>query len=547
MDSRPAHFCELTWLERRRIERTFDTEEIKVDLFLYHHYIGLGKYFDYGEGFPWERCLIGLTLCCFRSDGLPRWKNLFCCFGRGAGKDGFISWESLCLVSPYNPIQGYDVDIFATSEEQALRPVDDIYNMMEANPKKMERHFKWTKEKIVGRKNKGRIRGHANNAKAKDGLRSGAVIFNEVHAYENVKQIDVATTGLGKRPHPRKLFFTTNGNVDEGPFDVYMRNAEEVLRNPDLDDKGWLYFIFKLDSKEEAYNEDAWNKANPSLIYNPALLEETRDEFEEWKKDPASLPAFMTKRMNIRQSDQKLPVATKEQITATNRPIPFDEIYGRECVVGIDYSSVNDWTAANAHFLLPDGRRVDLNHAWICKQSPRIGRLKCPWQEWAAKGDITVVDEPTIDPSCICDWILELTRKYYVRTVVVDRYRYELVSKELQQIGFSAENKNLRLYRPSDVMRASPLISKCFIEERFIWGDKPYMRWATNNATLEKSKRSKVTESGSLDIGNYVYGKIEPETRKTDPFMALVAAMTEERILDQLPPIEIGNVGCFTF
>ena len=35
-----------------------------------------------------------------------------------------------------------------------------------------------------------------------------------------------------------------------------------------------------------------------------------------------------------------------------------------------------------------------------------------------------------------------------------------------------------------------------------------------------------------MDFGNYVYGKIEAKSRKTDPFMALVASMVVE---DALP------------
>lgn len=44
------------------------------------------------------------------------------------------------------------------------------------------------------------------------------------------------------------------------------------------------------------------------------------------------------------------------------------------------------------------------------------------------------------------------------------------------------------------------------------------MRWATNNAKL-------VSEGVNKGRGNYTFGKIEPKSRKTDPFMALVAGM----------------------
>lgn len=34
-----------------------------------------------------------------------------------------------------------------------------------------------------------------------------------------------------------------------------------------------------------------------------------------------------------------------------------------------------------------------------------------------------------------------------------------------------------------------------------------------------------------MDTGNFVYSKIEAKSRKTDPFMALVASMTVENVL----------------
>ena len=42
------------------------------------------------------------------------------------------------------------------------------------------------------------MKGHTNNPKGRDGLRSGKVIFNEVHQYENYDNIKVFTTGQGK-------------------------------------------------------------------------------------------------------------------------------------------------------------------------------------------------------------------------------------------------------------------------------------------------------------------------------------------------------------
>ena len=102
------------------------------------------------------------------------------------------------LISPYNPIREYDVDICANAEEQAMRPVNDIISVMEdaRYRAKMKKHFYWTKENVVGLKFHGTIKGRTNNPKSKDGMRSGIVIFNEIHQYQNYSNIKVFISSL---------------------------------------------------------------------------------------------------------------------------------------------------------------------------------------------------------------------------------------------------------------------------------------------------------------------------------------------------------------
>lgn len=86
---------------------------------------------------------------------------------------------------------------------------------------------------------------------------------------------------------------------------------------------------------------------------------------------------------------------------------------------------------------------------------------------------------------------------------------------ELKKIGFDAyERKNVKLVRPSDIMKVAPVINSAFINHSFSWGDSPLMNWYVNNT-------KKI-----MNNGNITYGKIEEHYRKTDGFMALVSAMT---------------------
>lgn len=116
----------------KHVRKCFETEDIYVDQQQLTDYLGLARYFPYDEVFPWQQFVIGLHDCTYwRENGRPRWPDLFCLIGRGAGKDGTIALESTALASEYNGIREYDVDICANNEDQALRPVQDIVGAFE--------------------------------------------------------------------------------------------------------------------------------------------------------------------------------------------------------------------------------------------------------------------------------------------------------------------------------------------------------------------------------------------------------------------------------
>jgi len=503
------------------VRHCFATEDIYTDDAQLEKYLGLTKYFPYERLFEWEAFCIALHLCAFwQKDGRPRWPDLLLLIGRGAGKDGYIAVESLCLISPYNPIREYDVDICANSEEQAMRPVNDILSVMEDTRfrVKMKRFFYWTKEKIVGLKYRGTIKGRTNNPKSKDGMRSGIVIFNEIHQYRNYDNIKVFVTGLGKKKHPRRLYATTNGYVREGPLDELVARSEQILKG-DIGDNGLLPFICRLDDKKEANDKTLWQKANPSLPYLPDLMTVIEKEYADWVNNPVANADFMTKRMNLPQSDAEVAVTNWENIKATNKPLP--DLTGWTCTLGFDYASVSDFASVDLHFR-KGNERYDINHSWLCLQSKDLHRLQIPWREWAQQGYITLVDDVEINPDLLVEWVAEKAQKYQTKIAGIDNFRYALMAASLRKINFDAKDfKNVRLIRPSDITKIHPVIESVFNNHNFTWGDDPVLRWATNNAKLMRG-----------NTGNAYYAKIEARSRKTDPFMALVAAMVVEDELD---------------
>lgn len=508
------------------IRKCFAEDDIYVDLDQAEKYLSLVKYFPFERLFPWEEFVLILWNCTYwKKTKRPRWKWLFCLIGRGAGKDGFIAYDSMCSLSPYNPVPHYNVDICANNEDQAIRPLQDLIEVLETpkHEKKLNKHYYHTKEVVQGRKMKGLMKGHTNNPKGRDGLRSGKVILNEVHQYQNYDNIKVFITGQGKVAQPRVGCFTSNGDISDGPLDDYLARGERILFEGE-EDKGFLPFICRLDSKEDVHDSQNWQKANPSLPYLPELMAETEEEYHEWLEHPEQNGDFMTKRMGIRSGAKEISVTDYENITATNKPLP--DMKGWSCTVGIDYAELSDWAGVNLHFRRVD-ERFDINHAWVCAQSKTLHRVKAPWRDWAEQGNITVVDDVSIHPDLIAEYIAEAGKRYNIKMLALDHFRYALLANSLNRIGFDAKDKSkVKLVRPSDIMQVEPVVQECFNRQLFSWGDVPHLRWAVNNTKRVRSSR----KEGS-DTGNFIYAKIEAKSRKTDPFMALVASMTIESVL----------------
>ncbi len=497
------------------VERAFASETLRYDNDQAERYLKQQKHFPF-RLMSWEVFVFLLHNCVYKANGQLRWPRLAIVVGRGAGKNGYLAFEDFCLLTPVNGVKNYNIDIFATSEDQAKTTFQDVWNILEGNPNFFSKYFSWTKEEIVNLATGSVLRYHTSSAKTKDGGRPGKVDFDEYHAYENSKLVDVAVTGLGKKPHPRRTIITTMGNVRGGLLDKLMDRAEQVLAG-EKEDGGWLYFICRLDSDDEIDDPEMWGKANPSLYdpTRPELLAEILEEHNEYREDPAGHADFATKRMNRPRGDLINGVTSWENILAASQPLPpVETLTGRLAVGAIDYASTQDFVSAGV--LVPMGGMLYwYQHTWICAQSSTLSYVKFPIQEAQTRGECTIVDAVEIPPELPVAWLAEWRGMATLLLSGIDHYRFTLLSKAFGAYGFDPDRKNGNLkltYTPEQSMVA-PLLTSAFVSHSIAWGDCMIMRWFTNNATRLLDKR-----------GNITFGKIEPKSRKTDGFMALVMA-----------------------
>ena len=505
-----------------------DTEKIEKAVELIERYFRM-------KLFPWEKFVLALVHCYYRSSDTLVFTEYLIMMGRGNGKNGFISGVAWYLTTMYHGVPGYNVDIIANSEDQAKTSFEDIYQMLEDTWAKSKKFFYKSKEEIVSLRTRSYIKFNTSNARTKDGKRSACLIFDEIHEYQNSDTIKVFRSGFGKRKHSRTFYITTDGYVRDGVLDDRLRIAHDVL-NGEIKNSRLCPLIYKLDDEKEAENKELWVKANPSLPYLPTLQLEIEQNFIDKDYDPTVASDLYTKRFNLPKGNAEIAVTDYSKVKATSRELP--KLDGWACTVGMDYAELSDWAAVNLHFRRGP-QRYDINHAWLCTQSKTLQRVKAPWREWAERGLVTVVDDVSIHPDLLADYIRLAGQRYNVKILAMDNYRWTLVSESLRKIGFDAQDKSrVKLVRPSDIMQVEPVIQECFDRELFTWGDNPCLRWAVNN-----TKRVRSSRSLGVDTGNFIYAKIDAKSRKTDPWMALVASMVIEPVLGGGAAAEIPPVG----
>lgn len=519
------------------VQNVFENESVYVDEEQADKYFELQKYFTY-KLFEWEKFCFVLHNCTYITPGVLRFPTLVIVVSRGSGKNGYLAFEDFALVTPINGVREFDIDICATSEKQAKTSFVDIYNLLERHRKKMQKHFYWNRTEIKNLKTGSVIRYRTSNAKSADGGRPGKVDFDEYHAYENYDLINVFKTGFGKKPMPRETITTTMGDVRDGPLDNLVSDGKSILKG-DIPDNGTLFFFCQLDADEEVNDEANWYKANPSLQYFPELLREMRKEYQEFLRDNFGNASFMTKRQNRPFGTAEVPVTKWENILATNRPVI--DLEGERCVFGLDYTKVNDFLAVGLLFV-KDGMVYWKTHSWVCENCRDLSRIRFPLKAAAEKGLLTVVNGVEIPPELPVEWLAEQKQHHKIIRGALDNYRFTLLKKPLESIGFDPNkkdgNNNLWLVRPSDIMKVHPIISSDFDNQRIIWGNDPLMRWYTNN-----------TKVVSVKNNNFTYDKIEPRSRKTDGFMALAAAYTQKEYLQSnaISAAQFDYMNVYTF
>lgn len=493
---------------------------------------------------PFQKFLIAFVFLHFKETGRVFYRKFLWMMGRGGGKNGLITVVCHFLISELHGIREYNISVIANSEEQAKTSVEEAAKTIKRNPTLL-RHFKPTAMQVLSKKMDSIFKFRTSNGNTKDGLRDGAVVFDEIHYFETNVDVRVHISGLGKKKNPREFYIGTDGYVREGFLDKFKDKAKKVLEGKARSNSVFP-FLCKLNDEKEVDDPDLWELANPMLSeprseYAQGLFDTIKEEYEDLADDPSNREEFMTKRMNLPLTDLEKSVAKWEEITGTNQPMP--DLEGRECIGCIDFAQIRDFAAVGLVFKHEDKvpfithsftrkEFVDKYYGYSMREVETTQKF-APIREWESLGLLTVLNEEMINLEHIVNWFVTARMKYNIKKVIGDNYRMEMLKPMLEAVGFEVEV----IRRPEAIHGLlAPRVEMYFSKGMFVWGDNPLMRWYTNNVLVQIKKD-----------GNKVYGKKEPIRRKTDGFQALVCGLyrfeelSEGNISDSLDILESLN------
>ena len=521
--------CEEQKLLMVYVRSELDREDVVINADMIEKSVDVpAKYFPF-ELFAWQKFLNALMYGVRYTDGRLVWNEILILMGRGGGKTGYMGYDSFFMTSGHHGIKNYDIEVVATSEEQAERTFLDVYEVLEdkKHTEKLKKAYKWTKTRIQHKKTRSVIKYNTSNARTKDGKRTGCAIFDEVHEYEDYKNINIYTSSQGKVRDSRIIYTSTDGYIRGGPLDDLKEKARMVL-NREVEDLGFLPFICRLDSDEEVEDETKWEKANPSYRYNKDLQVQMKREYTNAKLNSSLWMEFMTKRMNRPQEDVRREVASYEDRLATNQPFP-EVLNGITAIGGVDFADVRDFCSIGLLFK-HGGKRYWIQHTFIHHMALKLQDINPEIIDLAKKKKLcTIVYDKSIEPERVVNWYLEKIKTFHIKKIAMDDYRASILKPKLEEAGIEVE-----VVRRGRVThgKLAPLVDDMFINHSIVFGDDPLMRWYVGNVYVDE-----------LGNGNKEYKKIDKEKRKTDGFFAFLHSLNLDSELKDGTQLTEENIG----
>ena len=185
-----------------------------------------------------------------------------------------------------------------------------------------------------------------------------------------------------------------------------------------------------------------------------------------------------------------------------NEAINAALLEGRDCYAGLDLSSTGDITALVLIFPPRDKNEkyVLLPYFWIPEETipRRVKANSVPYDIWEKQGYIMATEGNVIHYNFIEKFIMDLSEKYHILEIAVDRWNATQMIQNLEGEGFTIVPFGQGF---SSMSAPTKEFYRLLMEGRIIHGGNPVLRWMAGNVVIDTDPAGniKVTKAKSKE------------------------------------------------
>ena len=308
--------------------------------------------------------------------------------------------------------------------------------------------------------------------------------------------IDAITTSQGAYDNAMLLAISTQAPNDNDLFSIWLDDAKES-QDPRI-----VCHLYTADKDCELTDTAAWAAANPALGKFRSL-KDVQEQADRAVRMPSFEPTFRNLVLNQRV-EVLAPFISKGAWLLNSTEVDDAAFYESPVYVGLDLSGKTDLTSMEM-IAYHEGRWYVKSIFWTPEKGlrDRAKRDRAPYDVWVKQGFIRTIPGASIDYEAVAKEMAEILEDCNVAAVAYDRWRIDLLKKELDEIGSTLP---LTPYGQGfkDMAPAIDRLEELLLNEKLAHGGHPVLTMCMANARVEKDaagnrKLNKAKATGRID------------------------------------------------
>ncbi len=304
-------------------------------------------------------------------------------------------------------------------------------------------------------------------------------------------------TASGAQEAPLSVVISTQAPTDADLLSVLIDDAATGA------DPKTKLFMFSAPVEDDPFVEKTWKKSNPA--YGDFLnADEVRQQAEAARRMPSRESNFRNLILNQRISQTSPFIPRAIWLACGGDPLP-EAFEANPVYAGLDLSARQDLTALVLAARDVDGFWHVRPYFWAPASGliDRARRDRAPYDLWESQGFLETTPGASIDYGFVAERLAEIAADCDLRGVAYDRWRIDVMRKELDERGLSIPLIEFgQGYK--DMSPALDAVEAELANARVLHGNHPVLTWCASNAIATRDpagnrKLDKAKATGRID------------------------------------------------